>query len=1045
MATKPTASGALNFLNGVSVEPFVDVTPGFKPNSLSQVGAFNQPRGKFFTPASAMVQESTSQKKVEPFFTSLSKGGTTQAKPAHLAPVSTAQLSSKTKTSTPELYKGSSFGERAGSLAKGALSYTNIPELAQGIKTGDFKPYIAKLSAQAKRLAEDPEELALSFGPGAAGTIGRKVFDPKRYVAEQVARAEEAAGKPGLVQRVGDFWRNFKVKMVDSTAPIEDTLNQYARATGTKIPETQNVMNQVDRVYRAPTLAGQFVKDTGLEAVIREVDNIDELDQFLIARQAKDLNAKGITTGRDLAADEQLIDAFKDKYGPYAQRVTKYSHDLLDYAVDSGLVSPTLAGHLKTLYPNYVPMQRVFSELEKGADAFGGGGPASLTSQTVVRKLEGSERAVESPLKSLLEKTLDAFNQGEKNKAGRLLASYRDLPGNPFKLEEKTAANSSPHTISFLDHGEKRIFVTTKEVAEAAKSLNVQTLNILGQIFAMPVRIARLGITGVNIPFVLSNIAKDQVTAFINSNNALRGSVANPKVFLQSLFAAVGHNKLYQEVVRAGGAGTSFDMSRNQLFDTIQSIRSGRSVPSKILYTVTHPGSLLRAVENIVSRSEEFTRIQQYTAAKGAALGKGVSEEEAIAQGAKAARENTVNFMRRGEWGTVLNSVFLYLNAGIQGSRTFLWNLKTKPVETSAKVAMTTFTPMVLTTLWNLNDEKRKEAYADIAEYEKENNFIVIPPNPTKDENGKWNVIKIPLSQEIAHLANMPRRIMEQASGLDPVRATEIFQALAGSVQPIKPDARSALSTLVPQAVKPTVESFTNQNLFTGLPIVPRSQESLPPELQVKDYTSGTARKVGGLTGTSPLKVENFIRSSFGGVGSQVINASDKILAAGGVIPEEQVGGESIVEGVTRRFGKATGGEVQRKAIEHIREAIQTQDAEIARLSAEAEKKHSDFKALPKGEARRAFDALADENPRLAKKVADVAYQESIGLTPTDRFLMQLDVANGARAKYIFQTLETMDSEKEKKAYYDDLLKKKVISKSVAAQINTLRKKATSE
>ncbi len=765
-----------------------------------------------------------------------------------------------------------------------------------------------------QQTVQAPARLGLSRAvPESGGSLDKTLaegFDPVKYVKEQVAARETARGASGPLSKVKTFLANAKAKLVDSTAPIEDTLYESTKKNKITLLPSEDIHNQIDRVLRAPTLAGQFAKDKGIVDVIRKVDNIDNLDQYLTAKHGLELSARGITTGRDIAKDTALVRTFADKYEPYAKTISEYSQALLDKAVDSGLISKDLAEELKARYPNYVPFQRVFEEVEKAElpSGTGGRGVASLSKQSIIQKIEGSTREVESPIASLLAKTNDLFRQGEKNLAAQLLGSYEKLPGNPFQLRELKPGEKAEHTISFLDNGVKRTFETTKEIAEAAKSLNVQQMNILGKMFALPVRVARLGITGINLPFIGANIAKDQVSAFINSNKALQTSLANPNNFVRSLFSAVAHDKLYEEMVRAGGAGTSFDIARDQAPTTIKSIRAGRNLGSKILYTATHPGELLRAVENVIGRSEEFTRIQQYRGTKQALLGQGMSEKEAITGGARQARDATVNFARRGEWGTVLNSAFLYLNAGIQGTRTLLRNLKTRPVQTATKIAVAALFPVATATVWNLSDPKRKEAYDDIQEYEKQNNIIIVPDNPTKDAQGKWNVIKIPLSQEINNLTSAVRRPIEAAHGLNPLEFGDFARAIIGTVSPIAPDKGSVLSAITPQAIKPTIEAATNQSLFTGIPQVPRGLQSLSPENQVKPYTSGTARLIGNKLSVSPIKVEEFIKGTFGGVGSQALNAVDNALATGGVIPKDQVGGQKVLDAIAARFNKASGG-----------------------------------------------------------------------------------------------------------------------------------------
>lgn len=744
----------------------------------------------------------------------------------------------------------------------------------------------------------------------AAKAVKTEIFDAASYVSEQLAKRKTATGSnpKGLLARTGSFLAEAKAKLIDFAAPIEDILASTVRKNKIDLPPSQNITNQIDRSLRAPTIAGQFVKDNGLEEVIKNAPDLDALDQYLIAKHARTVEANGLRTGRDLAKDTKLVETLGPAYEPLAQKVTAYSQKLLDYSVESGLISADLAAKLKDTYPDYVPLQRVFDELEN-ADAFFGQGKAvaSLSKQTVVQKLKGSTREIESPIESLIAKTNDAFVQGEKNKAAQQLAAYRDLPENPFQLRELPKGEPAPHTISFLDNGVKRTFETTREIAAAAKALNIQQMNILGRMFALPVRVAKLGITGINIPFVASNIVKDQVTAFITSDKALRTSLTNPVNFVRSLFSAVKHDKLYEELVREGAGGTSFDIARDQIPTTVEKIRAGRNVASRTLYTARHPGELLRAVENIIGRSEELTRLQQYRGTKVALMKKGMPEAEAAIAAAKAARENTVNFARRGEWGTVLNSAFLYLNAGIQGTRTLIRTAKTRPLATAAKITTAVFLPTSIATAWNMNDPERRAAYEDIAPFEKENNIIIVPPNPIQDEQGRWNVIKIPLAQGVNNLASIPRRAIEQAYGYDPIRAREIAEALIGTVSPIAPTKGAALSSLTPQALKPTLEQTTNQNFFTGRPIVPTYMTKLPAEKQVFDTTSGSARKIGEALGVSPLKIESYIRETFGGVGSQVLNMLDRVTN------QEVVGGESTAEATVRRFRKATGGELERR------------------------------------------------------------------------------------------------------------------------------------
>ena len=735
-------------------------------------------------------------------------------------------------------------------------------------------------------------------------TNNAEPLNVKKYVKEQT-KVQEAAAKKDL-SLPGRLREEVSTKGIDALAPIERPVE---KAVGGR-KNNLTLRNQLDRSLRSDTIAGQYAKSSGLHDVINGVKNTKEFDQYLLAKHGADLEANGIKTGRDGIKDKQLTQALSGKYEKQAQALNKYNQGLLDKTVDYGLISKETANMLKKKYPNYVPFDRIFKDSELQGKG-NGSGPASLSTQTVIQRIKGSDRAVQSPLESVLAKTHDVVAQGERNLAAKEIANTIDLPGNPLGLKEiKGEPVGNRSTISYLENGKKRVFETTPEVAQAAKSLNKQQLGLVGKILAAPTRVLRLGATGLNPAFALANVAKDSVGSFVNSSHPLRSSVANPKVFLQALQAAGNHkSKAYAELVSEGAGGTSFDIARNSAKDSVKKIRAERNVGTKIAYTVTHPGELLRAVEDTIGRSEEYGRAMQYFGNKEAALKAGKGAKEARAYGADAARTNTVNFARAGEYGRVLNSVLPYMNAGVQGSRTLMRNLRDRPAQTAAKMAITAFLPMAATTAWNLKDPKRKEAYDDIKEYEKEGNLIIIPENPTKDEKtGRWNVIKIPIPQGISNLSSIVRNGVETMHGDKDFDFASMASDLFGTGTSINTGSpRELANQVIPQGAKPLVETITNQNLFTGNPIVSEKQKMLDPQDQIGKNTSGTARAIGSVTGQSPLMIDNAIRTSTGGAGQNALNFSDSALAKAGIINQDQVRGTTIEKAVMDRFTSAAG------------------------------------------------------------------------------------------------------------------------------------------
>lgn len=720
--------------------------------------------------------------------------------------------------------------------------------------------------------------------------------------------------KKGIAKKTDEFYRSFKEKWIDSLSPIEDTIAEAEKKHGFKLLPTQDFRYQADKVLRSSSQADQFAKDFGLEKIIQEVDDVGDFEQYLIARYAPQLEKRGIVTGRDLVKDEKIVKALEGKYSKYADQFTEYNKKMIDYQQESGLISKELADELKK-NPEYVPFNRVFGEEElasRKAPAGAGRGTASQSGQSTVKKIEGSERAVDSPMISSMTNTLNMFREGERNRAANMLISYESLPDNPLKLRKLDPGETidGKSVISAMVDGKKVTYETTPQIAAAAKSLNAEDIGLVGSILNAPVRVLRLGATGVNPAFIAANLVKDQTSAFINSRKATKTSILNPMNFVGSAMEALGHGEVYQQMVRDGAYGTSFDVGRKQVAKSVAKTRAGRNAASNIAFTAKSPKQLLRAIEDTVSRSEELTRIQLYKGTYDALIKEGRTVADARILAADQARRGTVNFARAGTYGRVINQVVPYFNAGIQGSRNLTSSIRRDPVGTGAKIATTVFLPIAAATTWNISDPERKAAYDDINDFEKENNIIIVPPNPTKNEDGRWNVIKIPLSPDIAGLGGIVRQALEAAEGYDPQSFGSIAANLfkSGTSVDLTNGSRSLVSSYTPQGAKPFIESSLNKNLFTGNPIVPDDQIDLPTNEQVGKNTSGTAKVLGGIANISPRKIDNFISTSAGGVGRNLVNASDTALASAGVIGREDVRGQSVPNSISSRFASASGG-----------------------------------------------------------------------------------------------------------------------------------------
>lgn len=852
-------------------------------------------------------------------------------------------------------------------------------------------------------------------------------FDPEAYVKEMVAKREAArmGAKDSIMSRASTGLKQLKADLVDSNAPIEDLLASIQKEGKMSVLPKADISNQIDRAYKAPTLAGQFLKDNGLEDVIRNVDDLDGFEQYLVARQALDVASNGIETGRDLAKDKALVAAFGPRFEAEAEAVKEYSGKLLDYAVDSGLVGKETAAKLRAEYPNYVPINRIFAEGEDVSKAVpGSSAVASLSKQTVVRGLKGSAREIESPLASFASKTADAFIQGERNKAARLLAGYEQIgfPVRELKAGEKAAERT---TFSFLDNGVKRTFVTTPEIASAAHNWDQQQLGFIGKVLAVPVRVFKVGTTGLNPSFVVSNLFRDQLTAAANDNKSLAANI--PKYvmdFFSGSLEAVKKGGLYDKAVRAAATGKAADLARGQAIKTVGAIRSNRSALSKAAYMVRNPSELLRAAEDVVGVTEEATRLQQFKGTLDKLIKEGRTLEDATILAAKAARENTTNFSRRGNYGRVLSATIPYINAAIQGKRTFLRVLAQDPKRAAARIAVSAGVPVLSVTAWNLSSPERRAAYEDIPDWEKQAHIIILPPSPTKDDKGNYtNVVKLPIPQEVSSVINPLRKLYEKTEGLDGPGFRDLAQSVLGIVSPIDVDTENPeriLSNITPQVLKPALEVYANKDFYTGSKIVRSKMEGIPAAEQYDQGTSEIAKAAGRTLGVSPMKVDHLIKGYFGGLG--------RIVS----------GRESVGESFQRRFVSAYGGAQEEGQWDSLNKALEQENLDTYRRGQKAESEAARLSRLPKEEANRQFNEIGRSDPAMGKLILKKIRESNAGIDAFDRTVKSLNIGN--RAEFILSEVDKrFDTAEEKNAYIQELIKKDIITEGVMAEMRKIR------
>jgi hypothetical protein len=223
-------------------------------------------------------------------------------------------------------------------------------------------------------------------------------------------------------------------------------------------------------------------------------------------------------------------------------------------------------------------------------------------------------------------------------------------------------------------------------------------------------------------------------------------------------------------------------------------------------------------------------------------------EQEALARASTLAKNLTINFNRRGQQGALINSLYLFFNASVQGTTNFFRGFtgpKFNPFSPEAsrlKQAIGGGLISFASLLTYLNesssdeDENGRSYYANIPDWEKEKNFIVmkssIPgyrelfPGEKRQGDEGWTLrdeyfkFPLPYGYNVLHTAGVGGA--EIAMGIRDAGelSTMLASSLLGSFAPISfgSGISGMVTSPIPTPARPAIDLAINKNFF-GAPI----------------------------------------------------------------------------------------------------------------------------------------------------------------------------------------------------------------------------------
>jgi hypothetical protein len=642
------------------------------------------------------------------------------------------------------------------------------------------------------------------------------------------------------------------------------------------------------------------------------------LEAYLYARHAPERNAQiakinpdfedgagsGMTDA-DAAATLQAIEeaGLTEAARPLARMVREMLDESIDTRVAGGLMSEQQAAKWRETYEHYVPLRGIQNEeadehvLPRSGRGYNVRGPESkralgrrsraedILGHAFVMGQESIVRAeknrVFQALLNLVTKNPDA-SLWEVNKVRMAYALNKSTGQVEYKPVNALTLAEADHTIRGKVNGQEvRILVHDPYLARSLQSMGAENFGFVTQALMRISRMLSSLNTSYNPEFVITNALRDIQTAGVNLQQYdLKGITADVlKNWRRGLVAVLDEQDM-KGVAGATGAGLSREMRARWQSIYQQYKKAGGKVSFwKIGELSDHVGKIndiMRDADPTLGRAlwnegkGLIDWIEQANiavdnavrlAAFKAALDRGMTE----AQAASLAKNLTVNFNRKGWAGPAMNNLYMFFNAGIQGTAILFSAMKHKRVrKVVAGIVVAGMLAEMLNAALSPEDDDGELLYdklggsTEAADYLKSRNMIIMDPFGF-NEDGYWS---IPLAYGYNVFWDLGRNVAGyMRGGQSAGRAlANMIQTTVDMFNPIG-TGQNLLTTIAPTVIKPGVEVALNEN-FMGGPIYPERSPfdtapkpaSAQPWRNTSTISTETAEWLNSMTGGDKIR-----------------------------------------------------------------------------------------------------------------------------------------------------------------------------------------------
>lgn len=505
--------------------------------------------------------------------------------------------------------------------------------------------------------------------------------------------------------------------------------------------------------------------------------------------------------------------------------------------------------------------------------------------QDVILGMKGTKQKIKPPLDTIMARLSMAVSIAEKNKVLMQLVKTRntsDWAKRQIKrIPSKAKVPEGKGTFGVIINGRVVKYSAPMDIIRSLQSISPSDMRLVEKVMGKANAIFRTGTTSLYLPFSVFNIPRDYQMATTTSKYGF-----NPVTWLEGLaHGAVSSfgmpTKLYRDFLesKAGFGGLIQRSAEGRVFSGTERYGAKELFKTRGRIIADNVLNPLELVQNIAKSFELAPRLAVFKKARG---------HEGSEMAAGHARRSTIDFSRSGETMKLANRWIPFLNARVQakvslaeaifshsGLREGKGTFVGIPMDARMGAILKGMSMVVLPGIatYAYNRLRHGETYDKVPDDYKEKYFVIVT-GEEEDNNGDMvpKIITIPKGDVGTLIFNPIENFLDWGMANRPLETRRMLVKMISDLLPVeieregKISPERAFASVMPPQFKAAGEAITGKNLYWGKDIVPSRLQNIEPSEQYTDKTPEAYKKLGKITGQSPMILQHTARNIFGSI-----------------------------------------------------------------------------------------------------------------------------------------------------------------------------------